>query len=406
MENLRREEEIVAAADEEIERTRKGEAHVRALDITGRPLAGAEVKAELVRHAFLFGGNIYMFDRFEADEENALYKQRFAELFSYATVGFYWRWYEPERGHPSYPYTDKVVQWCAEHKIRMKGHPLLWDCDAGVPTWSSGQPAPEVQKQRVADIIGRYGRQIAYWEVVNEPAHLGGIAISEPYRWARQADPGAYLIVNDYYVLADGYPPFFSLLQKAKADGVPFDGIGIQAHEPRTMRFPLGMVRSVLDRYAALGKDLHITEFTPASSGQPITGSPVTGLWDEDAQADYAVEFYRACFAHPAVAAITWWDLSDQGSWLPGGGLLRRDLSPKPVYRALHELTHGEWRTCVSGRTDSRGRFGFRGFFGDYAVTVTSQGRADRREFRLDRTPVGGTGPDWIVRVADYPTPP
>ena len=83
-------------------------------------------------------------------------------------------------------------------------------------------------------------------------------------------------------------------------DGVPFDGIGIQAHEPRTERFPLDRVRAVLDHYATLGKDLHITEFTPTSAGAPMTARRV-GVWDEAAQADYAVKFYRVAFAHPSV---------------------------------------------------------------------------------------------------------
>jgi hypothetical protein len=35
---------------------------------------------------------------------------------------------------------------------------------------------------------------------------------------------------------------------------VPFDGIGIQAHEPRTMAFALGRVQEILNSYAALGR--------------------------------------------------------------------------------------------------------------------------------------------------------
>ena len=78
------------------------------------------------------------------------------------------------------------------------------------------------------------------------------------------------MIVNDYHVLADGCPGFLKLVTEAKQNGVPFDGIGIQAHEPRTMRFPLDRVQEILDQYASLGKELHITEFTPTSSGQKI----------------------------------------------------------------------------------------------------------------------------------------
>ena len=391
----RQEAKIVAALDAEIEKTRKSEAVVRVTGADGKPVAGAQVRIEQTRHTFLFGCNIYRFDRFRKAADNEAYKQRFGELFNAATVGFYWRGYEPRRGRPNYEYTDKIVAWCRGRGIRMKGHPLLWGHQAGVPTWSKGQPPADVQQKRVTDIIKRYSGRIDFWEVVNEPSHIRSVQIDQPYRWARRADPNAYLIVNDYFVMANGYPPFFALLTKAKADGTPFDGIGIQAHEPRTMRFPLDRVRQVLDRYATLGKELHITEFTPCSAGQRITGSHLTGVWDEAAQADYAVKFYKACFAHPAVMAITWWDLCDNGSWLKGGGMLRADLSAKPVYRQLKKLIHTDWKTRTTGRTDAAGRFAFRGFHGAYAITVKT--RSGPTEARRQLTKAGPNR--WVVKL-------
>jgi len=370
------EDAALEKARQDIETHRKGNAVVRVVGADGKPVAGAKVTAELTRHDFLFGCNIYMFDRYKTPERNEAYKRRFRELLNYATTGFYWRGYEPERGKLQYAYTDKVVAWCRQHGIRLKGHPLLWANQHGVPRWSKGQPSPDVQKARVQEIIRRYGETIEFWEVVNEPSHLRSLKIDEPYRWAREAGPKAYLIVNDYYVMANGYPPFLKLLQDAIRAGVPFEGIGIQAHEPRTMRFPLDQVQRILDQYAALGKELHITEFTPTSAGKAITGSHVEGKWNEAAQADYAVKFYTVCFAHPAVMGITWWDLCDRGSWLPGGGLLRKDLSPKPAYEQLRQLIHGTWHTRVEGKTDADGRFAFRGFLGTYAV----QAQHDRRD--------------------------
>lgn len=379
----KREQEVVASTQAAIEKYRKADAKVRIVDAAGRPVPGVKVSVEQTSHEFLFGCNIYMFDRCKNEAHNAAYKKRFEELFNYATVGFYWRSYEPERGKPHYEYTDKVVAWCRDHGIRMKGHPLLWGDPAGVPPWSKGQPSPEIQRQRVQEILGRYQGKIEFWEVVNEPSHLAQPTIDKPYRWARQADPRAYLIVNDYYVLADGGPGFLKLLTTAKQGGVPFDGIGIQAHEPRTMRFPLNRVQEILDQYASLGKELHITEYTPTSARQKITGSHREGIWDEAAQADYATKFYRVCFAHPAMRAITWWDLCDQGAWLPGGGMLRADLTPKPVYERLKRLIHEEWKTRISGTTDADGRLTFRGFRGDYRVTVETPGGKVAQDFRL-----------------------
>jgi len=389
-----REEAALKTAAEGVDKHRRADATVRVV-AAGKNIADAVVRADLVRHEFLFGCNIYMFDRFRLPEQNAIYKKRFRDVFNYATVGFYWQGYEPERGKPNYPYTDAVVAWCREQGIRMKGHPLLWAHEAGIPKWSNGQPAPDVRKARVQEIVKRFSGTIEFWEVVNEPSHLPSLKIDDPYRWAREADAKATLIVNDYSVMADGQPGFFEMLRKAKADGVPYDGIGIQAHEPRAMRFPLEQVQRVLDRYATLGVGLHITEFTPCSAGQPITGSHRKAVWNEAAQAEYVERFYRVCFGHPAVVAATWWDLSDQGAWLEGGGLLRKDLSPKPAYDALWRLIQREWRTKVEGRTDGTGALVFRGVRGTYRVQVEFGGRKKEAEFVLAKD-----GPnEWTVRL-------
>ncbi|MDP6635334.1 MAG: endo-1,4-beta-xylanase [Phycisphaerae bacterium] len=390
-ENARHEKDERAAlkqADIDIEKNRKRDAEIRIVDATGKPIGGATVKIRHIRHDFLFGCNIYMFDRFGKPEENALYKKRFRELFNAATTGFYWASYEPVKGKPRYEYTDAVVKWAREHRIRLKGHPLLWDHRASKPKWSGGkQPPVDVQKKRVFDIMQRYSGKIEFWEVVNEPSHLPRFKIDTPYRWARQADKNAYLIINDYYVMANGYPPFFKLLKKSIASNVPFDGIGIQAHEPRTMRFPLETCKEILDKYATLGKELHVTEFTPTSSGAKITGSHVGGVWDEDAQADYAEKFFRICFAHEKMVALTWWDLCERGAWLKGGGLLRKDLSPKKVYTVLKKLIHEEWSTDLTARSGPEGRAAFRGFHGAYTATVSAGDKTAKTEFHLGKEP-------------------
>jgi GH35 family endo-1,4-beta-xylanase len=380
------ERQMVAATGTAIDKYRKSSAVVLVVDPSGQPIEGARVVVRQTGHEFLFGCNIYGFGHSKSEAQNALYAQRFAEMFNYATVGFYWRWYESQRGKPSYPETDKVVAWCRARGVRMKGHPLLWGDNAGIPPWSAGQPEAAIQKERVRAIITRYRGQLDFFEVVNEPSHFPQPLIDDPYRWARSIDPSANLIVNDYHVLADGAPGFYRLLHRAIQNGVPFDGIGIQAHEPRTMRFRLDRVQTILDHYATLGKELHITEFTPTSGGKPIEGSHLHGVWDESAQADYAVKFYRVCFSHPAMRAITWWDLSDQHSWLEGGGMLRSDMTPKPVYEQLKRLIHDEWTTRLEGTTDSSGRLALRGFRGTYRITASARGQQKARDFSLVKT--------------------
>jgi hypothetical protein len=233
--------------------------------------------------------------------------------------------------------------------------------------------------------MSRYGASIQAWEVVNEPSHYAGLAIDQPYAWARNMAPNGTLVVNDFDVLYTGHLPLLKQLQDAKANGVPFDAVGIQAHEPRDRAFPLDTVQTVLNLYGTLGKRIHITEFTPVSSGIPVTGATWRGTWTEAQQADYAEKFYRVCFANPNVDAITWWDFSDLYAWNPGGGMLRSDMSAKPVYTALKNLIHGEWKTNASGTSAADGSFTLNGFYGSYEVTLSKGGQTQTVTVNLSK---------------------
>ena len=132
-----------------------------------------------------------------------------------------------------------------------------------------------------------------------------------------------------------------------------------------------------------------------------ISGSPVSGKWDEKAQEDYALKFYRVCFAHSALRAITWWDLCDQGAWLKGAGLLRADHTPKPAYEALRRLIHEEWHTRVEGQSNQAGRFACRGFYGQYRVTVSIGSQTWTRDLYLARVPTAVKAQEWTVKLTE-----
>ena len=102
------------------------------------------------------------------------YREQFAALLNYATLGFYWGAYEPERGKPHYDYTDQVVSWCRVRNIVCKGHPLAWDHPASSPKWLPNEPV-EVERlstTRVREIVARFKGRIGMWDVVNEPTDL------------------------------------------------------------------------------------------------------------------------------------------------------------------------------------------------------------------------------------------
>jgi hypothetical protein len=85
------------------------------------------------------------------------------------------------------------------------------------------------------------------------------------------------------------------------------------------------------------------------------------------------------------VEAITWWDLTE-GSWLGApSGILTKELTPKPAYRALMDLIKREWWSDYSGRTNIEGVASAKLFCGTYCATVESSGKKVSIEFDLIR---------------------
>jgi hypothetical protein len=58
---------------------------------------GCVVRVSQTEHAFFFGGSLTQAWTLHGRPEFPRYLERFAALFNYATVGFYWNWHEPWR---------------------------------------------------------------------------------------------------------------------------------------------------------------------------------------------------------------------------------------------------------------------------------------------------------------------
>lgn len=397
------EQESVAAVDdssidERIQRHRRGELNLVVRDSRGKPLQNAAVSVQQVRHEFLFGCNFFMFDRCGRADLEESYRAHFADLLNYATLGFYWRNYEAQRGAPMYDYTDRVLEWTRERGITCKGHPLVWDHPAGSPRWlpQDHQEIRRLSNRRVADIVKRFAGRIDMWDVVNEAVHLpekkndttmAEWALAEgpvPYvaqhlRIAGETNPKATLLVNDYRL----DPPYERLLRALQAAKEPFHCIGLQSHM-HGGPWANKRVWDICNTYAALGLPLHFTEMTVVSG--PRTGPGEnwgeTTPEGEENQAQAVERLYKLLFSHPAVEAITWWDFSDLGAWQrAAAGWLRKDMTPKPAYLRLQALIRKAWWTRAEGATGAEGLWSTRAFYGHYRAEVRLPNGLSRTRF-------------------------
>ncbi len=223
---------------------------------------------------------------------------------------------------------------------------------------------------------------VIHWDVVNEPFDnhdlidiLGEGALVGWFKLARATDPTPKLFINDYAILSGGggdsaHRAHYEKTIKFLLDsGAPLDAIGMEGHFGTSLTGPEEML-GILDRFAKLGKPIWITEYD-------------NEVKDEEVAGKFTRDFYTTMFSHPAVDGVVMWGFWDGAHWKNSAPLYRRDWTLKPGGEAFRELVLKAWRTDASGKTDTYGRFGTRGFYGDYEVYVSFGGKQKTAKAQL-----------------------
>jgi endo-1,4-beta-xylanase len=422
------EDQILGQADARIEKHRKGHAILQLVGPDGKAIeSGTAASIEQTGHAFLFGSNIFwLYGRnFGADspdfpetepEKLAAYIKYYTDMLNFATLPFYWWSFEAEEGKTEYDRVDHAIKWCSDNNIVVKGHPLAWNYID--PSWLSGTPdeVMDLQIKRTGDCVRRFkGTGLTVFDVVNEatdydrtgprenaPLLTAGINaigvgpyLRQAFTAARTANPDAVLLINDYKSGEDYRDKVVSELVDGNGKQM-YDVIGIQSHQ-HSGAMPLTELWEICERFAPFGKPLHFTEntFVSGKQGWDLAKQEEGFEWvstpeGEERQAHDVVRFYTTLFSHPAVEAITWWDFSDDRSWMNAPcGFLRADMSPKPAYTELKRLIKEKWWTRTSAPVLSDGIAKVHGFYGQYDVTVTVDGKELSGSFEFDKNTAG-----------------
>jgi len=365
--------------DEAIRKVRMGTLVVEATP-------GTEVRVEQLRHEFWFGAALasQVFSGRYDPEAAAQYKKVFLDNFNAVVTENALKWHamEPRQGEVDYSIVDTILAWTDQHDLPLRGHNIFWGIPNRVQPWLKAMDDEALRatlKARAVDIGRRYRGRFAEYDLNNEMVHanfyedrLGPNITRDMAAWVRQEDPQAVLYLNDYDILTGRrLDDYCAQIRKLLDQGVAIGGIGVQGHLHGDS-FDPAILQSSLDRLATFRLPIRVTEFNFPGQRSQYYGRRGARLSDEEeqAKAKAIVDYYRICFAHPAVEGILMWGFWEGANWIPLSSLYRRDWSPTPAAEAYRDLVYRQWWTNWRGRTDESGRCQVPAFFGRHRVTA------------------------------------
>ena len=350
---------------------------------------GATVRVEQVRHEFWFGAAISssVFSGRYDPEPARRYKETFLANFNAGVTENALKWHSMERrqGNVNYATLDAILDWTSEHDIPLRGHCLFWGIPNRVQDWVKQLDDDALRatlKNRALTIARRYRGRLAEMDLNNEMIHanyyadrLGPGITRQMAMWVKQTDPGAKLFLNDYDILTGKrLDDYVKHIRGLLAEGAAIDGIGVQGHL-HGESFDPEALRKALDELARFGLPIRITEFNFPGQRSSFYGKRDVKLTPEQerAKAKALTEYYRICFAHPAVQGILMWGFWEGANWIPQSSLYRRDWTPTPAAKAYRDLIFYEWWTRWEGTADTNGQCRIPAFYGQHRVTVGDQ---------------------------------
>jgi endo-1,4-beta-xylanase len=240
------------------------------------------------------------------------------------------KWDPTERQPGTFDFggADPIVAFAEAHAMRVKGHALLWH--QALPDWVGALSPADLRaaiERHVRTVVGRYRGRIVAWDVVNEAVaddgsglrstvflqKLGEEYLDLAFRAAREADPDALLVYNDYggEGLGRKSDAIYDLVRRLRARGVPVGGVGLQMHVAALSRPPSGEIVSNMRRLAELGVAVNISEMDVRIRNVP--GDSRARL---DVQRREYQDIVAVCVAEPRCHAVTFWGFTDRYSWI------------------------------------------------------------------------------------------
>lgn len=272
--------------------------------------------------------------------------------------------YDLRPGPNSYDFSqlDQAYAYAEANHMAVQAHHLVWGEQKWLPDWLknghySRQQLLQIMHDHIMTVASRYKGRTQEWTVVNEAFsraqhvfglddwwadNTGGQAyIDDAFRWAHEADPQAKLIINDFNNETENNisDAMYNYIKGAKARGVPIDGIGMQMHIDGTHPPKKDDVSDNMERFAALGVQVYVTEFDV--NMHDLQANPKSR---NNVEANIYYEMMRACIESRVCHSFSILGITDKETWYNYIGLtdaaplmFDKHYKPKPAFYAFRQ---------------------------------------------------------------------
>jgi len=307
---------------------------------------------------------------------------------NFVQIPISWADLQPSRQQFNLGPLDRWFEFLLKRRVTIKLGNVISFSEQNLPAWLKGKSIEfdlirDLVYEYLTTIANRYGKYIRSWNIIS------GIHADNYFNFnfeqildicrlaslrAKQLCPRATSVIEithpwgEYYAsnARTIHPYLFS--DMLAQSGINFDAFAVRlvfgsAKEGHYLR-DFFQLSALIDRYAILGKPLHITTCVPSQTGEEIEGKePKTdaGFWESpwspEVQSRWFEVFCQLALSKPQVESITWDSLCDSycGN-VPFSGLFTKNWIGKSVFSTMRDLHKRfiEARTAVKSEAEER----------------------------------------------------
>ena len=358
---------------ERIEKIRKGTINVIVKDAQGNIIPDAKVDVNMYESDFQWGTAVGG-GLLSQTEYGKNYRKTLSENFNTIVTESALKW-NAYLKDPELP--KNIFKQAKDLGIKnFRGHCLMWDkatVNNGINTafpddlpdyFDKYDQMQKIICDHIAQIMPEFKDYIGDWDVFNEGNRddmrifpkYGFKMVKEWYDAARATNSGAQLYYNDY----TSGQKMVDYVNDLISNGVDFDGVGLQSHYSTANSIEDTLIW--WNKIAATGKRMKVTEYG--------FDAPTK---DWEIQASFTRDLMIAAFSIENMDGFVMWGYA--GGNNDSKVLYDENFNPRTALSVWQDLVYNKWWTRESGKTSSDGKYSVSGFYGDYDVTASANGK-------------------------------